>query len=99
MKKKSQSFSFGLKLNFVQKKNVRNVIKLQNTEQGHSKFYTLEYMPPNSKDMNLHTIRCGYGKIGNSPQYKMHGFETEGEARAFMAKKLKSELRKGYKEI
>lgn len=95
-KKKEVPFSFGLKLEFKEKKKIYDIIRLEHKTDGHNKFYTIEFIRKgNSPDSNF-TVKCGYGKIGNSPQYSNRGFSTEISARNFMTKKLKQELKKGY---
>lgn len=92
-------FSFGLKINIGERKKERNMIKLECKDGIHNKFYNIEFLPKGNSSLTNFTVRCHYGKIGNAPQFKNHGFQTEADARKFMAKKLSQELKKGYKEI
>ena len=95
----SFEFSFGIKLNFVKKKKNKNLIKLIHDQEGHNKFYNIEFLKYGNSPTTKFTVRCAFGRVGNNPQFKNHGFTTEKLAREFMDKKLKQELKKGYREI
>ena len=95
-----ENFSFGLKLNFIDKKvSISNMIKLTNTEEGHNKFYYIELLREGRSSVTNFIVRCHYGKIGNIANYSNHAYRTEIDARKFMTKKLGFQLKKGYKEI
>jgi predicted DNA-binding WGR domain protein len=63
-------------------------ILLENTVNGHNKFYEIK------TDANLMSVR--YGAIGNTGRESTEEYKTTGEAMQELGKKIYSKLNKGY---
>lgn len=97
MSKKDTKFTLGFKI--VKRDNAivsGKPIKLQHTTDGHNKYYTMTILDVGNSNLTNFTVKCEYGKIGNSPSAKKHGFQTREQAVSFVQTKLKQQIKKGY---
>lgn len=88
------------KLTFKKKRDVgKDFVRLEHTENGHNKFYTMELVRKAfSPDMNF-TVVIKYGRIGTAGSDTRSQFKEEKEAYKFINSKLGEKLAKGYKKI
>lgn len=93
-----QKFSFGLKLKkMTAKPNLyRRKVRLEHTEDGHNKYYELEFLNKGNSSATNFTIQITYGKMGSIGGVKRHGFVHEETAMKFMMSKIGEKRKKGY---
>ena len=70
-----------------------NTIRLENTQQGHSKFYEFQGTQTN----NRYTVNAIYGRIGQAGQVSViYDGVSKSEAEKEFEKKKSEKLKKGY---
>lgn len=95
-------FSFGIKLNFKEKKidpDFNHIELLHNTE-GHNKYYVIKL--GQAKGINQQfpfIVTITYGKVGTGGSNTTHKFTERHLAHNFMNQKMKEKLKKGYKRM
>lgn len=90
-------FKLGFKV--VKRENIiygRKKVKMKHTTDGHNKFYHMQIINVGNSTLTNFTVLIGFGKIGNIPNHKKHGFQEIVQAEKFVKAKVKSQLKKGY---
>lgn len=101
---KKKQFSFGLKLNFKEKKrdpDLNHIELLHNTE-GHNKYYVLSLTHDKRTGISQQfpfVVVITYGKVGTLGGTLTHKFAEKHLAHDFMNKRMQEKLKKGYKRM
>jgi predicted DNA-binding WGR domain protein len=76
-----------------QERKSMNTVRLENTQQGHSKFYEFQGTQTNGR----FTVKASYGRIGQAGQVSIiYDGVSKTEAEKEFEKKKSEKLKKGY---
>ena len=73
-----------------------NIIRLENTNHGHNKFYEFQGIQTNGR----YTVKATYGRIGQAGQVTViYDGISKTEADKEFQKKMQDKVKKGYKLV